>query len=271
MTTYTLHAIRYATNPGRRRADNFMYAGAGDDHDAPMPLDFYVWLARGNGRAVLVDGGANEAACRARGHQFLRCPTEGLGALGVDPHDITDVISTHLHWDHAGNFEKFPNARFHIQSAELAHATGECMCQPVLRRPFDVEQVCTFLRLLYGGRVNFHHGQAEIAPGIDVLQVGGHTPGLQAVRVATARGNVVLASDAMHFFQNRDLSNPFPVLVDLRDYVAGWQRVAQWADSADHLIPGHDPLVFKRYPAVSPELQEVAVRLDVAPRPEGQP
>lgn len=269
MATYNLHAIRYATSPGRKRAENFIYTGAGADHEAPMPLDFFVWLAVADGRAILIDGGANEATCRARGHQFLRCPTEGLAALGVDPGDVTDVITTHLHWDHAGNFEKFPNARFHIQSAELAHATGQCMCQPFLRRPFDVEQVCTFVRLLYGGRVTFHHEHAEIASGIEVLQIGGHTPGLQVVRVATERGQVVLASDGMHFFQNFELSNPFPVLVDVRDYLAGWQRIEQWADSPDHVVPGHDPLVLSMYPPSSPELAGIAARLDVAPRRGG--
>lgn len=263
--TYSLHAIRYATNQRRTRVENFMYSGAVDAHDGPMPMEFFVWVAVGGGKVILVDGGCSEKVCKARGHEFLRCPTQGLGELGIDATQVTDVIITHLHWDHAGNFEKFPNARFHIQSAEIAHATGECMCQPFLRRPYDVEQVCSFVRLLYGQRVTFHHEHAEIAPGINVMRVGGHTPGLQVVQVSTVRGRVLLASDALHYFENREAQNPFPVLVDVREYLAAWGKLSALAESPQHIVPGHDPQVLKLYPAPSAQLEGIVVRLDVAP------
>lgn len=264
---YELYAIRYATNPRRRRHENFIHGVPDDPHDRPMPMDFYVWAAVGEGRTFLIDSGSDAATCAARGHDFLCCPAAALKRLGIDPAGVNDVVTTHLHWDHSGNFEKFPNARFHVQRREVAHATGPAMCSPYLRRPYDIEHMCGFLRSLYGGRVAFHEGEEELAPGLTIRHVGGHTPGLQIVRVMTRRGWVVVASDALHFYANRATLNPFPVVVDLADYVAAWNALRPLAESEDHIIPGHDPAVFRQYAAVSPEHAGLAVRLDVDPAP----
>jgi glyoxylase-like metal-dependent hydrolase (beta-lactamase superfamily II) len=239
---------------------------APDPHDGVMPMDFFVWVAVGGGRTILIDSGASAATCTARGHDFLRCPTEGLAQMKIDPASINDVITTHLHWDHAGNFEKFPNARFHLQTREAHHAVGPCICSPFLRRPFDVEQICSFVRTLYGGRVAFHEGEAEIAPGITVHHVGGHTQGLQIVRVMTRRGWVVVASDAMHYYANGETGTPFTVVVNVAEYMDGLSLVNRLADSAEHVIAGHDPAVMAMYPAISPELHEFVLRLDVMPK-----
>ena len=263
---YDLHAIRYCTNPRRRRHDNFMMLPPGDPHDGPMPIDFFVWVAKSDKRTILIDSGADEAMCRTRGHDFLRCPTEGLKLLGIDAKDVGDVITTHLHWDHAGNFDKFPNARFHVQQREIAHATGPCMGNAFLRRPYDVEHAISLMRALYGGRVAVHDGEEELAPGFSIRRVGGHTPGMQIVRVMTRRGWVVVASDAMHFYDNREAGVPFAILVDVGDYMAAWQVLDRLADSPDHIIPGHDPRVLSIYPAAKPGLEGTAVKLDVMPK-----
>jgi glyoxylase-like metal-dependent hydrolase (beta-lactamase superfamily II) len=264
MNTYELYAIRYATNGRRQRHENFMYP-VPDPHDGPMPMDFFIWAAVGEGRTVLIDSGADANTCKTRGHDFLRCPTEGLAQLRIDPAEIHDVITTHLHWDHAGNFDKFPKARFHLQTRETQYAIGPCMCSPFLKRPFDVEQVCSFVRALYGGRVAFHNGEEEIAPGITVHHVGGHTQGLQIVRVMTRRGWVVVASDAMHYYANDETGTPFPVVVNVAEYMDGLSLMHRLAESADHVIAGHDPAVLSMYPAVSAQSEGLAVRLDVMP------
>ena len=266
--TFDLYAIRYATNPRRPARDNFIMLPAGDFHDGPMPIDFYVWVAKSDKRTILIDSGADEAMCRARGHDFLRCPTDGLRLVGIDAKDVSDVVTTHLHWDHAGNFEKFPNARFHVQQREVAHATGASMGNEFLRRPYDVEHAISLMRALYGGRVAIHDGEDELAPGFTIRRVGGHTPGMQIVRLMTRRGWVVVASDAMHFYANRETGVPFAILVDVREYMAGWQVLDQLADSPDHIIPGHDPRVRSIYPGAKPGLEGMAVRLDVMPRPQ---
>jgi len=263
---YDLYAIRYATNANRRRGENFMPFPTDDPHDRPMPIDFYVWVAKSDKRTILIDSGADANACAARNNKFLRCPSEGLKLLGIDPNDISDVVTTHLHWDHAGNFEKFPKARFHVQRREVAHATGPCMGNAYMRRPYDVEYVCAMLRASFGGRVAFHDGDEELAPGLGLRLVGGHTPGLQIATVATRRGQVVVASDALHFFANKQQGIPFAILVDVADYMAGWQTLDALAESPDHIIPGHDPAVLAAYPVAKPGLEGVAVRLDTMPK-----
>ncbi len=261
--TYELAALRYATSPKRRPKDNFIFAH--DLHDGPMPLDFFVWAAISADRVVLIDSGSDEGVCNRRGHQFLRCPSAILADMGIPTSRVTDVVVTHAHWDHMGNLDKFPQSTFHIHNQEMAHATGCAMCYPALRRPYDVDQVCDVVRALYGGRVSFSGAEKEIAPGISVHHVGGHTPGLQVVRVNTKRGKVVLASDAMHLYANAKLGNPFPVLVDVQAYLQAFDRIAKLADSADHIIAGHDPVVLQIYPAWSDDMSGQAVRLDVAP------
>lgn len=259
---YELFAIRYATNQRRTRGENFLPPV--DAHDAPMPMDFFVWLAASADRLVLIDAGADEETCRTRGHDFLRCPTEALRALRRRPEDVQAVVVTHLHWDHAGNYEKFPNAHFYLHPSEIAHATGPSMTQPFLRRTYSVDQVCSLVRHLYAGRVHFTSAGDEIVPGISVHHVGGHTPGLQMVSVNTARGTVVLASDAMHYFANRDRAVPFPVVTDVAQYLAAFGVLDALAPSRDHVVAGHDPAVMELYPPAVGD-DPLIVRLDVAP------
>ena len=139
------------------------------------------------------------------------------------------------------------------------------MCEQSFRQPFNVEDIVAMVRHLYAGRICFHDGVAELAPGLSVHHVGGHTAGLQVVRVWTRRGWVVIASDATHLYANIGQGSPFPIVYNVADMIEGYRIVRELADSEDHIIPGHDPLVMSRYPAPSAELQDIVVRLDVAP------
>lgn len=264
MTTYSLYAIRYATASHRRRQDNFL-PPAPDPHDGPMPMDFFVWAAVGGGRTVLIDTGSDQGLCESRGNRFLACPAEAARSTGIQPERIDTVITTHLHWDHAGNVSKFPNARFHAQACEMDHAFGPCMCHALMRRPYDVEQACDFARLLYADRLVIHDGDREILPGITVRHMPGHTPGLQAVTVETACGTVVLASDAAHFYENLTARAPFPLVTDTRAYLESLARLERLAGHRDRIVPGHDPEVMLRYPAAGLDLDGIAVRLDCEP------
>jgi glyoxylase-like metal-dependent hydrolase (beta-lactamase superfamily II) len=259
---YEVYAIKYAHHE-RRASENFI---GGDPHDGPMPLDYFVWLVRGsdgkNVREIVVDTGFSKAVALRRQREHIRCPTEGLRLLEVDAGKVKDVVITHLHYDHVGNFELFPAATFHLQDREMQYATGRHMAQPVFGGAFDVEDVVGMVRRVYAGRVQFHDGDAEIAPGVSLHRIGGHTMGLQVVRVATRRGNVVLASDASHFYANMEQVRPFPIVFNVAEMVEGYARLRALADSPAHIIPGHDPLVLERYPAPAAALQGIAARLD---------
>jgi len=258
---HEVYAIKYAHHE-RRASENFIGGVPQDAHDGPMPLDYFVWLLRGGGREIVVDLGFSAAMAAKRGREHLRCPTQGLRLLKCDPLAVKDVVITHLHYDHVGNFELFPAATFHLQDREMNYATGRHMGQPVFGGAYEVEDVVGMVRRVYAGRVRFHDGDAELAPGVSLHLIGGHTMGLQVVRVATRRGWVVLASDASHFYANMEEIRPFPIVYSVADMVEGYGRLRSLADSAGHIIPGHDPLVLERYPAPSRDLEGIVVRLD---------
>lgn len=255
---YEVFAVKYAHH-ARRAAENFI---GGDPHDGPMPLDYFVWLVRGEGREIVVDTGFSAAVAAKRGREHLRCPAAGLGQLGVDCSKVRDVVITHLHYDHVGNFDLFPAAALHLQDLEMRYATGRHMHEAKHGGAYDVEDVVGMVRRAFAGRVRFHDGDAEILPGVSVHLIGGHTMGLQVVRVQTRRGRLVLASDASHFYANMEQQRPFPIVWSVKDMVDGYGRLRELADSPAHIIPGHDPLVLERYPAPSDSLRGVIARLD---------
>ena len=259
---FNLFAIRYAHHPKRSAAENFL---GGDPHDEASPLDYFVWVAQRSDRVFLVDTGFGEAAAKARQRQLLRAPAEGVRALGLDPGEIGDVIITHLHYDHAGTLDAFPHARFHVQDREMQFATGRCMCHPAMRHAFDVEDVTALVRHLFAGRVAFHDGDEELASGLSVHRIGGHTAGIQCVRVLTRRGWVVLASDTSHLYANMEQGRPFPIVFNVAEMLDGHKRLHQLATSPRHIVPGHDPQVMKRYLAPGRELDGIVVRLDAEP------
>jgi len=255
---YEIYAIKYAYHE-RHARENFI---GGDPHDGPMPLDYFVWVVRNAERTLVVDTGFSAATAARRQRKHLRCPTEGLRMLGVEAAAVRDVVITHLHYDHVGNFDLFPAATFHLQDDEMRYATGRHMRHEVFNGAFDVEDVVGMVRNVYRGRVQFHDGDAAVFPGISLHRIGGHTMGLQVVRVATRRGWVVLASDASHFYANMEQVRPFPIVYSVADMVAGYARLRALAESPQHIIPGHDPKVMERYPAPRKDLEGIVVRLD---------
>lgn len=258
--TYEIFAVRYGRFDRRVRSKNYLES---DDHETDDPLDLYIFAIRGNGRLILVDTGCSRESAQRRGRDVIRTPDEAMRLIGVDCGEVREIVLTHMHWDHAGGIEYFPNATFHLQRDEMAFCTGHCMCAPLMRRPFDVEHVSNALRALYADRLKFHAGTSEIAPGVSLHLIGGHTGGLQSLRVRTARGWVVLAGDASHLWNNIRSRNPFPVFSDLARMIEGWTLIESLADGPDHIIPGHDPLILQRFPRHEGHAE--VVRLDLAP------
>ncbi len=198
---------------------------------------------------IVVDTGYDTAEGALRGRPVIRDPAQAVSALDVDPESVETVIITHLHYDHAGGLTRYPKARFHLQAAEMAFATGPCMCDPTLQYPFTAEHVCDMVRHVYSGKVIFHEGDAEVAPGVTVHRIGGHSRGLQVVRVMTAGGPVCLASDAAHYYENFEAKKLFPIVVDRDAMLRGFDRIVELAGDPSRVIPGHDPIVRDRYPA----------------------
>lgn len=255
--TYEVYAVKYAERDARR-PEHFL---GGDPHDVPMPMDYFVWAIVGRERTIVVDTGFNTLDAAARDRKLLRTAAEGLSLVGVDATTAPDVILTHLHYDHVGGFDQFPEAQFHLQDREMAFATGRHMLASVQSHAFTARHVADVVMAVHAKRVVFHDGDDDLAPGVSVHLLGGHTDGLQAVCVNTGAGSLVLASDATHYYENMEATRPFPIVFDVDAMVAGYDRLRALAGPGGVIVPGHDPLVFERHPAADPALSGVAVRL----------
>lgn len=245
---WEVYALRYGCHVERTGAENLL--GRVDLHDTAMPLDYFVWLLRSGDREIVVDTGFAPTAPLNRGRRVISPVDAMLRRVGCEAAAVRDVVITHLHYDHAGNLPMFPAARFHIQDSEMGFATGRHMCAACLRVAYDVEDVVQMVRAVYANRVAFHDGDGEVAPGVTLHRTGGHTDGLMMVRVDTARGPVVLASDASHYYANMEQGIPFPIVFNMGDMAQGWAAAQRLAGHPDRVIPGHDPLVRARYPEV---------------------
>ena len=226
-------------------------------------MDYFVWLIRNEeGREWVVDTGFEKDDALARGRTLLRTASEGVGLLGVEPDSVADVIMTHFHYDHAGGVNQFPNATFHAQDQEMHFATGRDMTRKAFNHAFNVRHVQDLVGRVFADRVKFHDGDTQLAPGLTLHLIGGHTRGLQVVRIETKNGVVVLASDASHYWAHMNEGRPFPIVEDLSKMIQGWETLKELAGPDGVIVPGHDPLVFDRFPASTPDLKGIAVRLD---------
>ena len=259
---YEVYAIKYGDHH-RNKSENFIFK---DPHDGPMPIDFFIWAIVGGGKTYVVDVGFEYEDAKRRDRNLVRLPSEGLQMIDIDPAKVEDLIVTHMHYDHCGDLSNFPNARIHLQEREMAYATGRNMCHGPIRHAFNVDYVVDLVRAVYDDRVNFIDGAQEIAPGISVHHIGGHTDGIQSVRVHTRRGWMVLASDATHFYANMAIPNPFPIVYNVGEMLAGYDKLRELAGGEeDKVIPGHDPQKFKMFPAASKKLEGAVLRLDADP------
>lgn len=243
-------ALRYGTRTGTR-GEIYLNHGIYGEPDAPLGMDYYVWLVRGRGRPVVVDTGFSQDGGARRGRTALTDPVEALRAAGAGPERAPLVVVTHAHYDHIGNLAAFADSEVVMARAEFAFWTG-----PLARRaqfahatePAELERLST---LRDEGRLTLVDGRTTVAPGVRVLPVGGHTPGQLIVLVEVAGGEVVLASDALHYYEELARDRPFAFVADLPAMYRGFDLLSRLLDDPRRvLVPGHDPEVARRFPAV---------------------
>lgn len=261
LPTYRLYAIKYAERQAKR-AEHFI---GGHPRDERMDMDFFIWVAVGAGRTIVIDTGFTAEVGARRKRSILRCPIESLRLIDVDPDSVKDVVQTHLHYDHAGNTDLLPSATFHLQRSELEFAVGPDMRYRYFAAGYEPDHIVSMVRLNFAQRLKLYDGPFTFAPGIE-LDVGpGHTVGLQYLRIHTERGWITLAGDVAAFFENVSRHRPYVAAADVLQMLRSYDKVRATAPSLDFLIPGHDPLVMSSYPPASEELAGIVARLDLPP------
>ena len=241
--TYDVYAIRYATIAG------FPVRGliAGADTSRRMDIAMTVWLLRGNGRTVLIDAGfyRDKFVQRWKPVDFVD-PSKAVARFGVKPEDVTDIIVSHIHWDHADGIDLFPNARVWVQKDEYQHHISATGGQ--LDRAIDPEDAKMLATLASKGRVNQVDGDSvQIMPGITVFTGGKHTFASQYATVATKSGTAVIASDNLYLYENLDAHRPIAQTLDSLSNLAAQERMTRLASAPRLIVPGHDPAVFQRF------------------------
>ena len=247
--TYELSAIRFGVIP------QFRVYGliAGADASRRLDIPVMVWLLKGQGRNVLVDSGFHQQKFVDQWKvQNFRSPADAVLAAGVKPEEITDVIVTHAHWDHAGGLDLFPKAIIWIQRDEYAYYTGEAWHARNTHGGIDRDHMLTLVALNTQGRVRFVNGDdQEIIPGIRCYTGGRHTHASQYVGVQTAGGTAVVTSDNMYLYENLEKRVPIAQTLDAASNLKAHERIRTLAADPALIVPGHDPAVFERFTKIA--------------------
>lgn len=252
---YEIYAIQYATISGFPVAE--LVKGA--DRSRKLDIAMMVWLVRGNGRNILVDSGFyHERFFKDWRVKDFTKPSDALERISVKPEDVTDVIITHMHWDHADGMDLFPNARIWIQKDELEYYAGEAWQSKDTHGGIDPEDVLTLVKLNTQGRVGLVNGDArEIIPGVTCYIGGKHTYQSQYVGVQTSAGTVVLASDNMYLYENLEKHAPIAATLDAGSNLRAQDRMRQIASRPELIVPGHDAAVFAKFPNATPGVARI--------------
>jgi glyoxylase-like metal-dependent hydrolase (beta-lactamase superfamily II) len=246
---YEVFAIGYAT------LADFPVAALvkGAEPERKLSIAMVVWLVRGNGRTILIDSGfyRQKFLDQWKPRDFLK-PSEAVAQFGVKPEEVTDVVLTHMHWDHAGGMDLFPKARIWLQKDEYTYYTGEAWHQKNTHGGIDAEDVLAVVKLNLEGRVGLVNGDAqEILPGVTCYTGGKHTYQSQYIGVNTKAGTVILASDNMYLYENLEKHAPIAQTLDADSNLRAQDRMKQLAAKPGLIIPGHDPAQFEKFPKVS--------------------
>jgi glyoxylase-like metal-dependent hydrolase (beta-lactamase superfamily II) len=253
VTRPSIYAVRYGSQRTNRR-DFYLSWSSYDEADSVIEMAYYFWVVRGGARdrVTLVDTGFSEAEAHHRGRTIECAPAHALAELEIDPKAVSTVVITHLHYDHAGNLDLFPNAEIVLSRREFEFWTSNPLAA---RRLFAQHTDQRANRLLCNahadGRVRLiDDAVVDLTSEVRLIRVGGHTPGQLVVDVAGSEQRVVLASDAVHFYEELANDRPPSVLTNLAEHYDGFDTLAELAAAGRRIVPGHDPAILREYPSV---------------------
>lgn len=259
---YQVTIVKYGTR-STVRSDVYLNYQLYHEADAPIGMDYFFWIIRNSQRTVVVDTGFSRRGGEIRARVLLRDVPELFRELGVDPAESPDVILTHAHYDHAGNLDFFPTSQVIMAEPEFAFWSSRHARRVMFHHAVEDEELAYLAKVNEQGRLTLFSDRLEVAPGIEVIVVGGHTPGQCVVRVQTSDGAVLLASDAIHYYEEYDRDMLFTSVADLVEMYEGFDRIHEMESAGiiEHLVSGHDPDTLSRFKPALGELAGIAATI----------
>jgi glyoxylase-like metal-dependent hydrolase (beta-lactamase superfamily II) len=247
---YRVVAVRYGERETRLSEVYYGWSYY-NEADAPVRMSYYFWILQpADGNPIVVDSGYSPALSAEKDRPFLCTPADALTRLGINGADVEHVVVTHLHYDHIGNLDLFPNAEFVVAQRELDFWSSPVAQRPHFAHHADFDGTAFLTQAASEGRVRPVLDELEVAPGIRCMLVGGHSPGQLIVSIDAVGGEVLLASDAVHYYDEFERDRPFAVVYDLADFYRAFDTIRTLTEAGQTLVPAHDALVMERYPRV---------------------
>ena len=240
--TYDITVVNYGRRPARK-SEVYLNFSVYDEPDESIGMDYYFWVIRNDTTTVVVDTGFSLEGGRSRGREMLIEPVDALAALGIVPEDAPAVVVTHAHYDHIGNLAALDRSPIVMAAEEWVFWNSAHRDRPLFHHSIEQTELDGLAAAIEAGRVTLFRDNIVIAPGIEVITVGGHTPGQSVLKVQTGQGVVLLGADAVHYDDELELDRPFVYVADVAGTYEALDRIRAWRQAGEvtTIISGHDP------------------------------